>query len=362
MIGGFAVVYRLFYDKQQTSCKPLRVFRRFFLLLARQIVKRERPAPLLPRPQNWYLIKRVVAVYIHPLDKYGRVIPNAQPEWWIVPRWLKDLYESFAEMGRKDGAIWGSYDYIAGLQGVSAERARQQVQAMVHIGWTVKQHRTNQYGWYDTNLYGLVDPLAPKYALAIMIRTDDRNNRYQTIKLSQQVRDIPEFSFVRSRSRQRERKINEIRRPLQPVILPQLYQKIAEAEGLTDPRWQGEAWRRFELARKKKGTSIKKPGAYWRGLVRHVREEAKDSQIECGSNTTELSEPGKERERRRSWILGRAMRELLIGTDIGEAATTVFNARELLAYCHYTVCSFEDIVRYVQEAQTALVGDLPDGA
>ena len=326
--------------------------------------------PLRPRPDNWAAIRRVVAVYGTPLDKHGRLITGAKPMWSILPRWAHDLYEELARLGGKDGQLWPSYQWIALRMKVTPERARQQVQALCNWGFLQKQHRTREHGWFDSNLYALLDPLAPTNLLAVAVFTYDREHPHATMVVSKQAGAIPEYRTMRRSERppvEREAAVPPTARtqtPAPALILREVYRKIAEAEGLIDPRLQHEAWRRYQAAIKNRNRKMKKPGAYWRGVVRNVLAECQDQQgaVEPPRETpvttpqdakvTNLTE--HERHGRRQFIVLQAYRELMAGGDPGKVAAVIFAMPQLNRYCRFSECALEDVAELVLEAYRSL--------
>lgn len=357
-------------------------------------------APLMPRPANYRRIKDVVAVYATPLDKYGRLITGAAPVWTILPRWARELYRELSDLGGPEGKLWPSYDYIGThLMKVTPERARQQIHALENWGFIEKRHRTKDHGWYDTNLYGLVDPLAPRQVIAVACRTYDRRQPIQVVQLSAQVGEVPAFRAMRRGERPQH--VACAPAPVaaagpgmrSPVIVPGSYRSIAEAEGLIDPRLQWEAWGRFrDRVADRSKRKITKRGAFWRGICRQMARELQEAAQEAAAlagdgqpEAVDLDGPGaseddrrrwesqhypqsvakvtslahEEQLRRRQFIVTQAYRELMAGADPGKAAAAIFQMPQMHRYCRLSECPLTDVVDLVHQAYATLQ---PNGA
>jgi hypothetical protein len=346
-------------------------------------------APLTPLPTNWRRIKDVVAVYAAPLDKYGRVIIGAAPVWTLFPRWARELYREMAELSRKSGGnLWPSYEYIGKqLMAVTPERARQQILALENWGFIEKRHRTDKNGWYATNHYGLVDPVAPYHVIAIACRTYKMRQPLRVFQLAQQGGDVPDFRPGRREDRPRimpapqpvAAGIGDQRTLISPVILPGSYRRIAEAAGLVDPRHQADAWGRYKAAKKHAQKKIRKPGAYFTGICQRMVQEIREAAALAGDGeATALGAPlahqvappayqiapqqlakvssmtEEELLRRRQFIVTQAFRELMAGADPGRAAAEIFRSAQLLRYCRLSPCPIEQVVELVHEAYSRL--------
>jgi hypothetical protein len=324
-------------------------------------------APLLPLPDNWRRIKDIVALYAVPLDKYGRPLIGAAPVWTLFPRWARELYRELAELSaKKGGNLWPSYEYIGTqLMKVTAERARQQVRALENWGFIEKRHRTTRHGWFDTNHYGLVNPVEPGNVIAIACRTYNRNEPIRVVKLSQQ-QEAPVFGSVR----RADPRPQPEPRPLvaaPAVILPGNFRQVAESEGLIDPRQQHEAWRRYQdRLTDRSQKKVKKRGAFFRGICRNMVQAMQDVAAEAGDDPQAAvdvpqqqmakvaSMADEERKRRRQFVVLQAYRHLMAGTDLGQAAANIFHMPDMHRHCRLSECPLTEVLDLVRQAYEQL--------
>ena len=258
-------------------------------------------------------------------------------------------------MAGKDGSAFGGYQYISRMIGVTPERVRQQVQALVNWGLIIKQNRHDDHGWFTSNQYGLVDPFAPLNAVAVVTRDHNAKKPFELIRVSKQEVDIPEFDVDGRPPREKPADLRPPVRPLRAEVIPtEQYRKLAESMGLTDPALQAEAWKRFKeaLARPRR-KKIDRPARFWMGIVRRVIEEYSESARSYATDV-EPTEYAKERSKRRNWTLSEACRRLMAGeTDTLRIATEIFELPFLFSHTKESACSLEEILGYVEEARRA---------
>lgn len=282
-----------------------------------------------------YQIDLLRAVYTCPVDKYGHIIEGAAPTWVLITDRDRAMYRYLSRRAFQ-GAAYPSLRRIAEDRDVSESTAIRTLRRLRNLGLISWQNRRTEEGDYTSNLYTLHPPDQPCGPLAVLLGS-------KVIRLHPTA-NIPEFETSKAiRSAAPRPKPQPGKTAFAPLVMPPAWAyQIAKSEGVAhDLRLISEAWSRFVSRVRAKGNPIRKPGAYFRTLLRQLPAELN---LMVRKVEAEGSSPARaEKFRRQCWIRKETFRLLAMGERIEAIPRLLLKHPDLPNLTIWSECTEQEI-------------------